>query len=73
MCIAIYLALITLLWFYSDFILESYALSTLSGNDEWMLMSLGWEMLPALWPVLLLMMVIASAMTFFVVHRMTQK
>ena len=73
MCIAIYTALIALLWIYSDFILESYALSTSSGENGWMMVALGWEIIPTIWPVILLMMVMASAVTFFVVQRMNTR
>jgi hypothetical protein len=73
MCIAIYTGLIVLLWLYSDFTLESYALSTSSGGNEWMTTALGWEIIPTIWPVILLAMVVASAVTFFIVRRKSCK
>jgi hypothetical protein len=68
MCMAIYAALMALLWIYSDYMLEQYALSASSGANEWTVVALGWEMLPIIWPVLLLMVVASSAVTFFVVR-----
>ncbi len=71
MCLAIYGALLALLWFYSDYALEQYALSTPSGENGWMVVAIGWEILPAIWPAIVLMMVAASAVTFFVVRRLS--
>lgn len=73
MCIAIYTGLIVLLLLYSDFTLESYALSTSSGGNEWMITALGWEIIPTIWPVILLTMVATSAVTFFIVRRSSCK
>lgn len=73
MCMAIYAALVALLWIYSDYMLEQYALSISSGADEWTVVALGWEMLPAIWPVLLLMVVASSAVTFVVIRRLGRK
>lgn len=73
MCIASYGALIVLLWIYSDFMLEPYALSTASGENEWMVEALAWEIIPTLWPVILLAMVTSSAVTFLIIRRMSCK
>lgn len=70
MCIAIYAALLALLLFYSDYALEQYGLSTASGENGWMVVAIGWEILPSIWPAILLMMVAASAVTLFVSRRM---
>lgn len=73
MCMAIYAVLLALLWIYSDYMLEQYALSISSGANEWTVVALGWEMLAAIWPVLLLMVVASSAVTFLVTRRLGQK
>lgn len=73
MCLAIYAALLALLLYYSDTILEQYALSAASGENEWMMVALGWEILPMLWPAILLMMVVASALTLFISRRSSEK
>jgi hypothetical protein len=69
MCYVIYLSLISLLLIYSDYKLEQYALSVSAEEGQWILTALGWEILPSLWPVLLLSMVLASAATLLVVTR----
>jgi hypothetical protein len=73
MCILIFAALLALLWFYSDYHLEQYALSISSGEDQWIAVALGWEILPVIWPVILLMMTAASAVTLFVSRRLGRK
>ena len=73
MCIAIYAALLALLWFYSDYMLDQYALSSASGDGQWIVMALGWEILPTIWPAILLMMVAASAVTLFISRRLSRK
>jgi hypothetical protein len=70
MCIAIYAALFALLLYYSDYLIEPYALSLQTGGGEWMVVALGWEIVPQLWPVMLLLMVAASAMTLFLARRL---
>ena len=66
MCIAIYALLFALALFYSDSILEQYALAVSGGENQWLTVALGWEMVLTLWPVFLLAMVAASALTFFI-------
>jgi hypothetical protein len=73
MCMAIYATFLVLLWVYSDYMLDQYALSVTSGAGEWVVIALGWEMLPVLWPALLLMVVASSAITFFVMRRLGGK
>lgn len=73
MCIAIYAALFALLLFYSDYALEQYALSVSSGEQQWMVVAVGWEMLPLLWPVGLLLMIVASGVTLFVARRLAPR
>jgi hypothetical protein len=38
-----------------------------------MVVALGWEMVPLLWPVMLLLMVAASGVTLFVSRRLGSK
>ena len=73
MCMAIYIALFALLLFYSDYAIESYALSVNTGEEQWMVAAIGWEMLPMLWPVGLLLMVIGSGLTLFVMRWLASK
>lgn len=73
MCMAIYAALFALLLYYSDFLIEPYALSLNTSEGEWMVVALGWEIVPLLWPVLLLVAVVASGVTLFVSRRLATK
>jgi len=73
MCLAIYGALFALLLFYSDYALEQYALSVSSGEQQWMVVAIGWEMLPLLWPLALLLMVVASGATLLVTRRLARR
>jgi hypothetical protein len=65
MCYLIYLTLIGIFLFYSDAILDQHALFVSAGDNQWMIEAIGWELLPLLWPILVLAMVLASAFTFF--------
>lgn len=69
MCVAIYLALFFLAWLYSDTLLESLALATQSDGGQSVVMALGWEIVPVLWPLFALAMVFASGVTLFIVRR----
>ncbi len=69
MCFAISTALIALLWLYSDYMLEQYALSISTSGNQWAMVAIGWEIIPLIWPVLLMVVVAASAATFFVMRR----
>jgi membrane protein implicated in regulation of membrane protease activity len=73
MCIAIYAALFALLLFYSGYVIEQYALSISTAEQEWMVVALGWEMLPLLWPIGLLLMLVGSALTLFITRRLNRK
>lgn len=73
MCIAIYGALFALLLFYSDHVLEQYALAVSIGGEQWMVVAIGWEMLPLLWPPALLLMVVASGMTLLLTRRLARR
>lgn len=73
MCVAIYLALIGLFLFYSDYIVSQYALALAPEGGEEMVVALGWEMVPHLWPLLVAAMVVASAVTLFVARRVFAK
>ncbi|MBA1446845.1 MAG: hypothetical protein M3H12_16055 [Chromatiales bacterium] len=66
MCYVIYFSLIALLLIYSDSVVEQFALSESAGEGQWIMMATGWELVPAIWPLLLMAMVFASALTFFV-------
>ena len=69
MCYIIYISLFVLALIYSDSLLEQYALGVFSDDHQMLTVALGWEIIPALWPVFLLAMVLASAVTFFVSRR----
>ena len=73
MCIGIYLALIALFLFYSHTVIEQYALSITSGEGDWMMIALGWEIVLEIWPMIVLSMVIASAVTLFVTLKVKGK
>lgn len=73
MCVGIYTALLALLLYYSNHYLEQYALSVSSGDEGWMVVALGWEVVPQLWPVVLLAMIASSALTLFISRRFGQK
>lgn len=68
MCIAIYIALLGLFLFYSDYVVDQYALA-ISGEQGAMVVAVGWEMLVPLWPVLVAAMVLASAVSVWVTRR----
>ncbi len=73
MCFAISAALIALLWMYSDYMLEQYALSISTTGEQWTMVAIGWEIIPLIWPVLLMAMIAASAATIFVMRRLGAK
>jgi hypothetical protein len=73
MCFAISAALIALLWIYSDYMLEQYALSISATGEQWTMLAIGWEIIPLMWPVLLMAMIAASAATIFVMRRLSTK
>jgi hypothetical protein len=73
MCIAIYVALFALLLFYSNHAIEQYALSITTAEQQWMVVAIGWEMIPLLWPVGLSLMIVASGITLFVMRRLHNK
>ena len=69
MCLVIYLALIGLLLLYSAGLLEEYVLAVSSPDQPLMVVAQGWEIVAEIWPVFLLGMVVASAVTFFVLQK----
>lgn len=73
MCLLIYIALIGLFIFYSDFVLDQHALSVASGENDWMIIAQGWELLPHIWPALVMAMLVSSAVTLFVSRRLWKK
>jgi putative flippase GtrA len=69
MCYVIYISLLGLALLYSDSIIHQYALSVISGENQMLTVALGWEIIPALWPLFLLAMVLASAVTFLISRK----
>ena len=65
MCYLIYLSLLALSLYFSDYLLSQYSLSVTNGAGELMSVAQGWEIASILWPVFLLSAVIGSAATFF--------
>lgn len=68
MCMAIYILLLGLLLYYSDYVLGQYALSIAAGEEQWMVVAIGWEMVPLIWPVALLLLIAGSATTLFLLR-----
>jgi len=66
MCASIYFALMALFLYYSNFVIDQYALSISSGDGNWIAISLGWEIVPEIWPIFALVMLVSSALTLFV-------
>ncbi len=73
MCYVIYFSLFALALIYSDNLLEQYALTVSGGGNQWLTVALGWEIIPAIWPVFLLAMVLGSAVTFFISRKIFSK
>jgi hypothetical protein len=69
MCLVIYLALIGLLLLYSIALLDEYVLAVSLADQPLMGVAQGWEIVAEIWPVFLLGMVTASAVTFFVLQK----
>ena len=69
MCHVIYISLTALLLLYSEYVLEQYALSVTAGDAQWTLVAIGWEIIPFIWPVIVLVMVAASAVTFLIMRK----
>lgn len=69
MCMAIYAALIGLFIYYSHSVIEQYVLATSTGGGEMMVVAVGWELVPLLWPVLVAAMLLASAASVWVMRR----
>ncbi len=69
MCMAIYAALFGLFVYYSHSLIEQYSLATSSGSEV-MVVAVGWELVPLLWPVLVAAMLAASAVTVWVMRRL---
>ena len=70
MCIVIYLTLIALFLYLGDGLMQEYGLVILTERGEWMLIAEGWEMLLALWPVWLALMIAASGVTLFIARQL---
>ncbi len=69
MCVGIYLALIGLFLFYSDFVINQYVLSVPAGEQGMMAVAVGWEMVWPLWPVVIAAMLLASAASVWATRR----
>ena len=69
MCYAIYGALILLFYLYSDTLIDEYSLSAGVGENQWVQVAQGWEIVLHLWPLLLLALVISSAATYLVTRQ----
>jgi hypothetical protein len=69
MCYAIYISLIALFIFYTDYNLSQYVLSTQSGDNQWISVALGWEIIPEIWPAFILVMAASSAFTLLISRR----
>ncbi len=69
MCYVIYISLIALFILYTDYTLGQYALSTPAGDDQWISVALGWEIIPEIWPAFILVMAASSAVTLFINQR----
>ena len=70
MCYVIYISLLVLALVYSESMVNEYALSVVSGDNQMLTVALGWEIVAVLWPLSLLAMVLGSAVTFFVSRKM---
>ena len=70
MCIAIYIALIALLVYYSDFVIGQYGLASIAGaHSTPMVVAVGWEMIAPLWPLFALAMVIGITVATLIPRR----
>lgn len=70
MCYVIYISLLVLALIYTESVVDEYALSVISGENQMLAVALGWEIVPALWPLFLFAMVLGSAITFFISRKM---
>ena len=68
MCYVIYGALLLTFGVYSDALLRQYALATAAAQGQWTVVALGWELVGILWPLLLFVAILASALTFFAIR-----
>ncbi len=72
MCLLITGLLAGLLLLYSDSLLDQYALVIPAGEGEWTVVALGWEILPWLWPLLLVVALLTFGITLFIARRFTR-
>lgn len=70
MCYVIYISIFALFILYTDYNLSQYALYTPAGDDHWISVALGWEIIPEIWPAIILAMVVSSAITLFITQRL---
>ncbi len=57
MCVLLVLALMAIVWVYSNYVIEGYVLAeNLAGQT--VVIAQGWELLPLIWPVALLFMLV---------------
>jgi membrane protein implicated in regulation of membrane protease activity len=71
MCTLIYLTIAGLLLLYSDALLNDFALAVPGEAGEWMVVALGWELVPLLWPLPLIGFLLGSFATWLVMRRRT--
>lgn len=64
MCYIIYGALILTFGVYSDALLGQYVLATAAAQDQWTVVAMGWELVGVIWPLLVFVAILSSALTF---------
>ena len=70
MCYLIYISLLVLALIYSESVVNEYALSVMSDDNQILTVALGWEIVSVLWPLFLFAMVLGSAITFFISRKL---
>lgn len=68
MCYLIYGTLILTFAVFSHAMIEPYGLAVASGDGQWSVIALGWEMVPEIWPLFLFAAAIGSALTYLVMR-----
>ena len=73
MCYLLYAAVAGLLLLYTHDRLAQYALAARAEGTDWMVIAAAWEMVPLLWPLLLLAMLAASTLTLLALRHWPRK